>query len=194
VVPEHFKKSLMKGTEIPKDLFKACSGPIVGFWGALSSWIDFSLIEFALDSRPNYNFVFLGTFTTAIPKLPVSKNAFYLGPKDYESLPDYARWFDAAIIPFRIKPVTLAADPVKVYEYMASGLPVVSTYLPQLEGIADIKLSRSPEEFVSNLDWAVYCGKKPELIETRLEFARQNTWEMRARTVAEIIKEVVLNG
>ncbi len=189
---EHFAKSVTRSSQPPADIVKACSKPIVGFWGALSSWIDFALIEFIADIRSNYNFVFLGTFTTNVPRVPIKSNIFYLGPKDYEILPLYAQWFDVAIIPFQIKAVTLAANPIKAYEYIASGLPVVSTYLPQLEGLADIKLAITPEDFVSYLDWAVYNGKNQENIKLRMETAKQNTWEMRAVCIAEKIKEIIL--
>jgi glycosyltransferase involved in cell wall biosynthesis len=147
----------------------------------------------ALDLKEEYiMWLTHGPYTDLLPKFNLKMVVSDFGDATVDEFSQFAKYDDKKLKAADV--VLAAADPVKVYEYMASGLPVVSTYLPQLEGIADIKLSRSPEEFVSNLDWAVYCGKKLELIETRLEFARQNTWEMRARTVAEIIKEVVLNG
>ncbi|AYO29275.1 glycosyltransferase [Biomaibacter acetigenes] len=187
---EHFNRSLSKG-RIPQDLAKLMTKPIIGFWGVLAPWLDFPLIRTAADMRPNYNFVFLGAASAPVVNLPQGKNIFYLGPRNKEVLPDYARWFDTAIIPFEVKPVTLAADPLKAYEYLACGLPVVSTYLPQLEGMADVMLSRTPEEFISNLDRAVFSGKNPEAIESRIAFARRNSWGMRAAQVAKIIDDTL---
>lgn len=188
VDPIHFSKATAARCEIPREIETiGLNKPIIGFWGALSPWLDLALIADLAALRPNYNFVLIGGCNIDSTLLPQADNLHYLGPLDYELLSQYAFFLAAAIIPFQIKPVTLAADPIKAYEYLACGLPVVSTHLPHLQGVADIRLSLTSRDFVHNLDWAVFQGKTPKSISARLDYAQQNTWESRARSVAEII-------
>ncbi len=187
---ELFQKSLPKKGRLPGGLSEiGLNRPIIGFWGALSSWIDFALLSYAADLRQDFNFVLVGGCNMAVSLLPRRKNIHYLGPRDYETLPAYARCFDAAILPFQVKPVTLAADPIKVYEYLACGLPVVSSNLPQLQGVADVKPAGDYEEFVRFLDWAVYDGRSEDQIRMRLDYASRNTWQKRAGTLAGVLRE-----
>lgn len=186
--PMHFLTATAEKCRIPREIETiGLNKPIIGFWGALSPWLDLALIADVAALRPNYNFVLIGGCNIDSTLLPRADNLHYLGPLDYELLPQYAFFFSAAIIPFQVKPVTLAADPIKAYEYLACGLPVVSTHLPHLQRVSDIRLSRTPRDFVHNLDWAVYQGKTAESIQTRLDYAAQNTWENRAQSVAEIL-------
>lgn len=195
VNPEHFSRSRLEGSIVAEDLARVgLWKPIIGFWGALSPWIDLTLLALAADLRRNFNFVLIGGSNMDISLLPHRENIHYLGPRDYELLPVYARHFDAAIVPFQVKPVTLASDPIKVYEYLTCGLPVISTYLPQLEGTADVKLAHNPNEFVNYLDWAVYSGKEYSAMQNRLSYAADNTWESRAWAVSEILKEALISG
>lgn len=188
---EHFATDLTISPQPPVDLIEACSKPVIGFWGSSFSWIDFDLINYVASIRNNYNFVFLGPPVTDFPHVPIKPNIYCLGPKVYEILPFYAKWFDVAIIPFPLKSVPFAANPVKAYEYFACGLPVVSSFLPELKGLADIKLARTPEEFVSFLDWAVYNGKTEDMIKLRIKTAKLNSWKMRAVFIAKRIRELV---
>jgi glycosyltransferase involved in cell wall biosynthesis len=195
VDPVHFQKSSIAGANIPEGIARiGLNRPIIGFWGALSPWLDLSLLSCIADFRQGYNFVLIGGCNLDSSLLPQRDNIHYLGSLDYEILPVYARYFDAAIIPFQIKPVTLAADPIKVYEYLASGLPTVSTDLPQLRGIADIKLSKNPQEFVKNLDWAVFHGKDHKSIQERLAYASLNSWKSRAGILKEILNDYIEYG
>ena len=195
VDPIHFSQNSAFSINIPERIVRiGLNKPIIGFWGALSPWLDLSLLSYLADFRPGYNFVLIGGSNMDSSLLPQRDNIHYLGPLDYEVLPVYGHYFDAAIVPFQVKPVTLAADPIKVYEYLACGLPVVSADLPQLRGIADIKLSKNPQEFTANLDWAVYHGRDVKAVQARLAYAKLNSWKNRAIVLGEIINDYFEHG
>ncbi|PQP33882.1 glycosyltransferase family 1 protein, partial [Desulfobacteraceae bacterium SEEP-SAG9] len=107
-------------------------GPLIGFFGLLNSWIDFDLIYNIALEHPEWNLILIGPSQLSIDILPKRKNIHYLGPIDYEELPNYARCFDVALIPFKINELTVSVNPLKLMEYFSLGLPVVSTPLPEV--------------------------------------------------------------
>jgi GT2 family glycosyltransferase len=99
--------------------------------------------------------------------------------------------FDVALIPFKITPLTESTNPVKFYEYLSAGKPVVSVALPELVAVADDRLVRfgaNAGDFVHQIELAL-TETAPELVQARQEFARQNTWEERYTRIAGAIKE-----
>lgn len=164
------------------------TAPVIGFWGAVASWIDYGLILYLAKERPQYRFVFAGEISCRGPELLGRlPNVLWLGNQDYESLPAFARQFDAAILPFQVRKVTEAANPVKLYEYLAAGLPVISTELPEVAAFeeAGVRIGRSPAQFLRHLDEALVADRTPEQIEARQSIARRESWGERARTAAE---------
>src|SRR5204862_4238512 len=103
-------------------------------------------------------------------------NVHLLGEQPYERIPGYLYHFDACLIPFRVNTTTVATDPVKLYEYLSAGKPVVATMMPELEPYAElIYRAGSPEEFLARLDAAV--GERDEaLVERRVALAGGHTW------------------
>lgn len=166
---------------------------LIGFWGAITTWVDLDLMVRVAVRRPNWHFLFIGYIGVDPGLLPRLSNITFIGDRDWLSLPFYARWFDAAIIPFEVREVTRKACPVKAYEYLAAGLPVVSTELPEVEGLGDIRVARQGKnlvaDFIGALEWAVDEGKKPEAVRARLDAVRSETWGERARVVADLIRK-----
>lgn len=156
------------------------AGPVIGYFGAIAEWFDSELVEFAARQRPGYRFVLIGdTYGADVRALMRMGNVDVLGERPYEELPEYLRDFDACMIPFRQgHRLARAASPVKLYEYMAGAKPVVSTRLPELEGLGSgCLVSGTREEFVENIDAALAMpdGERAGLA----EFARANTWDAR---------------
>lgn len=154
-------------------------GPVVGYFGAIAEWFDVELVEFAARQRPGIRFVLIGdTYGADVRSLMRAGNVSVLGERPYEELPEYLRDFDACIIPFRQDhKLARAASPIKLYEYMAGSKPVVSTRLPELEGVDGCLASATGEEFVKNIDAALSmpAEKRAELA----RFARANSWDER---------------
>lgn len=151
--------------------------PIVGYYGAIADWFDVELMTHVARERPQYQFVLLGGVfgvdTTALAALP---NVLLAGRQPYATMPEYAYHFDAAIIPFKVNAITRATDPVKLYEYLCAGKPVVSVALDELLPYRDlVYLAGSPDEFVEQLDRAV-AERDPELTARRRRFAAENDW------------------
>lgn len=175
-------------SETPDEL-KSMKGPVIGYIGAIAEWFDAKLVcELALRNR-HWNFVFVGdTFycdTSEIGKLP---NVHLLGEKPYVELPKYLHAFDVCIIPFVLNKLTIATNPVKVYEYLAAGKPVVSTDLPELGPMSDVvRLADGPAKFELAIREAFKEKSNPESVAKRREYAAANTWIERYRAFNSLI-------
>jgi GT2 family glycosyltransferase/glycosyltransferase involved in cell wall biosynthesis len=168
----------------PNRLLAGVKHPVVGYYGAIADWFDIDLVAYAARKRPDYTFVLLGGVfgvdTTELRSLP---NVKLLGQQPYKTMPQYLYHFDACIIPFKINSITKATDPVKVYEYLSAGKPVVATDLAELFQIRDyLYIAESRDDFVYKLDLAV-GERDSELAERRRSFARRNTWEERYKEI-----------
>ena len=154
--------------------------PIIGYYGAIAEWFDSDLVEFLAQERPHWSFVFIGhTFGSDICKLKKYGNVHFLGEKPYADLPKYLYHFDVCVIPFRITPLIKATHPVKFYEYVASGKPVVTTRIPELLQFATLcYIAEGKKDFLLKLE-AALKEEDEELRRKRIEFARRNTWDAR---------------
>ena len=138
LVPNGFDEKLFDGREkaTPVDL-SDISHPIVGFVGVLFAFLDYDLLFKCADSLPNVSFVFVGPVEKSgragVELLKSLANTYFLGAKARQAIPAYVTNFDVCINPFKVDNVSRAVSPLKVYEYLACGKPVVST---PMEGLA----------------------------------------------------------
>ncbi len=161
--------------------------PIIGYFGAIATWVDLALLDRAAAQLPEYNFVMLGPRYNVF-ELPQRPNLHWLGFKDYEKLPAYAQSFDVGLIPFKLSDMTESVNPIKMWEYMASGMPVVTTALPEAYKIRELLYySENEEEFIENIKKAL-DENNPSRREARMEVARQNSWSARAAEIIDIIE------
>ena len=188
----HFKKALKDTTKIPEDLKKIPS-PIVGFWGAVTGYkIDLKLIAFAADKLPEVSFVLIGPLGTGDPNTDISllegkENIHLLGPREYKKLPEYLKGFDICFIPFKLNETTQNVFPMKFFEYLSAGKPVVSTNLPSLRDYrAYCYLAKSNEEFVQKIRKALE-ENKPDIKKQRIRLAKKNSWEKNLVKLSEVI-------
>lgn len=180
----HFAASVSVAPELA-----VVEGPVIGYYGAISDWFDVKLVEALAKRRTDWTFVLIGhTFgcdTSAIEQLP---NVLLLGEKPYEQLPSYLHRFDAAIIPFLQNDLTRATNPVKLYEYLSAGKPVISTYLPELENVAAglTSIADTPEAFEHAIDQALQ-EDDAEKAEIRQAYALTQTWTDRYQELHQTI-------
>ncbi|MFK0276250.1 UDP-galactopyranose mutase [Ensifer sp. NPDC090286] len=107
---------------------RAITRPILGFCGVIDERLDRALVEAVADQRPSWSIVFVGPVAkVAMEDLPRRPNIHYLGQKDYLDLPSYFSGWDVALMPFANNDATRFISPTKTPEYLAAGLPVVST-------------------------------------------------------------------
>ena len=159
--------------KIPPDL-ENIPGPRVIYAGAIDEWFDTGLLIYLSDKLKHLSFVIIGSPNIDVSGLKVRQNVFFLGRKKYNTIPSYLYNSDAGIIPFDVKhPVVDSVNPIKLYEYMACGLPVVSVRWKELEYIdSPAYLVKEKDEFAA----ALLSALKDKNKEKYIEFARRNSW------------------
>ncbi len=134
--------------------------PRVGFYGVLDERLDTALLAAVADLRPGVQFVLIGPTVKIDPaSLPARANLHYLGAKDYAALPGYVANWGAAAMPFAINEATRFISPTKTPEFLAAGLPVVSTpvadVVRQWGGRPGVQVAGTPEAFAGCIDRAL---------------------------------------
>jgi GT2 family glycosyltransferase/glycosyltransferase involved in cell wall biosynthesis len=172
----------------PRDQQNEIPKPVVGYYGAIANWFDVELLTAVAESRPQYSFVLIGqVHQIDVSRLQNLSNVYFLGEKSYREIPSYLANFDTALIPFRVNELTRAVDPVKLYEYLSQGKPVVATRMAELEQAAElIQIADNAEDFARKLDVAM-GDKDPARRAKRIEFARANTWAARVAEIDRVI-------
>ena len=159
--------------------------PVVGYFGHLSdAWFDWdSFIQIA-ENCSHYQFEVIGH--SAPQGLMLPANIQLLGPKPWHELHHYAARWKVAIIPFRMGRLADGVDPIKIYEYLSFGLPVVSFRMPQIADYPYTVTVDSVHAFCTALDAA--CKKQVDVSRIQ-EFIKNNTWERRAQQLIEMVME-----
>lgn len=187
----HFHLKRNQNT-IPSDLQRILvkGNPVIGYFGALATWFDYELISVLAKNRPQYEIVLIGwdyDGTVNDQDFDRYPNIHYLGAKKYSVLPQYAIWFDVATIPFKINEITKSTSPVKLFEYMALGNPIVTTEMPECMKYQSVFIGRSQEDFIQKIDLALEYRQKEEYRELLDKEARENTWASRAAVIDRIL-------
>ena len=168
--------------------------PIIGYYGALASWFDYEMIKYLAKNRPNYNIVLLGikyddSFDRA--NLEQYNNIYFLGSKDYNILPNYACKFDICTIPFLINDITQSTSPLKLFEYMALGKPIVTTAMNECKKYKSVMIANNKEEFIKLVDKALSISKKhnEDYYTLLKKEALENTWKEKAEIIINLLKK-----
>ena len=184
-----FSRAFDPATRIPADM-EGIAGPVIGFFGLIADWIDLPLIRHLALARPSWSIVLVGKTTTELGPITGLPNVHLLGQKPYDLLPGYCKAFDVAIIPFQINELTIRANPLKLREYLAAGLPVVSTDLPEIRKYQHlVRIANGPEAFFREVELSL--GERDvSLRQRRLESMKSESWEERVRELSSIITSV----
>ena len=163
--------------------------PTVGYWGATAEWTDIELLTQAAAQLPEVDFVLIGEViridVSALAALP---NVRMIGEVPYRDLPAYLHAFDVCLLPYRICEYALASDPMKVWEYLSAGKPVVAVRFPEIERLADlITLTSTPAEFIHGIRRGLR-ERDPDLRARRIAYARENTWQKRAGELRRVVE------
>ena len=119
--------------------------PVIGFFGAISPWVDLDLIAGIAQSRPSWSIVLIGPADVDVERLRALPNVHLLGKVPYSDLPRFAGGFDVGLIPFVINELTVSVNPLKLLEYFACGLPVVSADMPEVRRFRRPSRSRATQ-------------------------------------------------
>jgi glycosyltransferase involved in cell wall biosynthesis len=171
---------------------KSIPHPRIGFAGNLTGYkVDYALLDSLIRSRPQWSFVFMGTMgagdpSNQIPAFLSYPNVHRLGEKPFEKIPAFLQSWDAGIIPYRHSATTDAVFPLKLFEYLAAGLPVVSTPLPSLNQYREFCfLASDVASFQSALDRAVKNPGQDAV--QRKAYAGKNSWESRLEQISDFL-------
>jgi glycosyltransferase involved in cell wall biosynthesis len=177
--------------ERPVDEYLNISSPRIGFFGLLNSWLDLELVWKVAQRRQDWSFVFLGPSQLPENDLPKSNNIHYWGAVEYEKLPTYASLFDCALIPFKINKLTVAVNPLKLMEYLALGLPVISTPLPEVrKHEKHVYIAADPVSFENAIHKALAENNKIKELE-RKKIAQNHSWNAHSTKLRCWIEEAL---
>jgi GT2 family glycosyltransferase/glycosyltransferase involved in cell wall biosynthesis len=165
--------------------------PVIGYYGAIADWFDSDLVADLAERRREWDFVLVGdTFTADVERLRTLPNVRFVGEKPYSEIPQWLRGFDVAILPFKRIPLTEATNPVKAYEILAAGKPLVSVPLPEIVLLGPlVRLASNAAEFDFQIASALETSDWRSVTERR-SFARENTWELRWATLSPRVSSV----
>lgn len=188
----HSQKALNPNLAVA-DILSGIKKPVIGYFGNIERRMDYKLLDELLAQNPEKSFAFIGPVDIDYVEMPVFKepNAFVKGAVPYEQMPAVLKGFDVAIIPFKKDDVSNSIFPLKLFEYLGSGKPVVSTdFNPDLQEFTGdtVAYCATPAAFTAAIDTAL--KDTPLLQQKRLDVAAENTWEHR---ILEIKKLLALN-
>jgi GT2 family glycosyltransferase/glycosyltransferase involved in cell wall biosynthesis len=169
----------------PNDLLAGTPHPIIGYFGAIAEWFDVDLVAAVARDRPDYQFVLIGHVSVDVRALNALPNVTLLGERPHSAIPHFLHHFDVCLIPFRITPLTQATDPVKLYEYLSGGKPVVSVPLPELDSCREqVFVAADGRSFAAAIDRAL-VEHTPERADERRAFAARNSWSARFEAIED---------
>ena len=191
---ELFDRASDGAMPVPVDMV-AIRGPRIGFAGDITERVDLSLIRSLAEARPDWSIVMVGNVagdreflrSADLRKCKDLPNVHFLGFKEFGSLPSYIKQFDVCMLAHSTTEAMRYGHPYKTLQYLATGKPVVSTNIPDAHYYADvIKIARDREQFLVLVEESLR-DNGARSVEKRLEFARRNTWDVRAKETYDIL-------
>lgn len=189
----HFARALDLATPIPDDV-RLLPRPIFGFYGLVAEWVDLKAIARVAEAYPHGSVVVVGEHNNAdaddIVRLHNIPNVHLLGRRPYAALPGYCKAFDVALLPFVKNALTENANPLKLREYLAAGLPVVSTDLPEAVAVAErgVFLADGADAFVTRVGEALQAGAGPN--RARSDAMALESWDHKVAAIENHLLEL----
>ncbi|MEZ9047736.1 MULTISPECIES: glycosyltransferase [Vibrio] len=152
--------------------------PIAGFYGSLSKWLDYEMIDHVANAMPEWDFVFIGPNELDTLMLPKLSNVHYLGPRPHHTLPSYSQHWDVSLLPFVDNEQIRACSPLKLMEYLAAGTPIITTPFPALVPYqGHVTTVGSANQMIWALDHARELSNSP------ISVVEQESWQNRGNFV-----------
>ena len=164
----------------------------LGYYGALASWFDYTLIASAADARPDWLFLLVGMDydgTLAKSGLAARANVLWVPAQPYGRLPGYLRLFDLALIPFVLNDITRSTSPVKLFEYMAAEKPILCSAMPECLRYESVAVYSDLSDFLSKAEGLLARRDDPALRSALRRDALENTWAARADEILAALED-----
>ncbi len=164
---------------------------IVCYYGSLATWFDYDLIKEAANAHKDYAFVLIGikyddTFDKS--KIEKVKNVFYLGKIPYNELINITKDVDLLTIPFVINEITESTSPVKLFEYMATKKPILTTDMKECRKYKSVLIGKDHADYIKKIDEAIKLNGDNEYHELEMKEAKENTWDSKANTIIDLLE------
>jgi len=176
----------------PKDVARL-PGSKIGYSGLIAAKLNFKLLHDMATTHPEWYIILLGAIddrhcSEDLNLLKKMGNIYFIKQKKISKVPYYIKALDVCIAPYKINKHSQNISPLKLYDYMASGKPIVSTNFPAAQMFKNvIQIANSESEFISHVETALHEDDK-DLVKKRRYIASQNTWDDRVRQISLLIR------
>ena len=178
-------------TKLLPEFEKLLNKPVIGYYGCIfKEWFDFETLGYAIKNNPHLNFVIIGPHVKFdIEHFKKYTNFLCLDKMQFDELLKYSKHFSVAIIPFLLNEITKSTSPVKMFEYMAQGLPIVTTAMDECKNYKSCLIANNKEEFSRLINEALKLKNNEEYQMILKKESAENSWE----SVYKILNEALLN-
>ena len=189
---EAYDRALQSDGPLPSDIARL-PGPVIGYSGLISARLDLGLLQHIASSHPDWSVALMGVVkdnhcAVELRRLKKMRNVYFLGTKEVDHIPCYLKAFDICLVPYRLSEETQNADPLKLYEYMAVGKPIVTTSFPAAQQFQHIvRIADSKDEFIRHIEDALSATDELLFLKSR-QIAAENTWEDRLAQLSWLIE------
>lgn len=165
--------------------------PTAGFYGSISEWLDYDLLEKTISLLPDWNFIFIGNISEKSARLSARlsayKNTYFFGARPHYQLPSYSQHWTASLLPFLNNAQINSCNPLKLMEYLAAGRPVISTPFPALQHHQPfVNVVKTAQETVSALENVRYQYRNLN----QQMAVKPHTWQARAHKLEQWLDEL----
>jgi len=180
---DHFNR-VLGDLDKPAD-FPDTKKIVIGYYGSHASWVDFELISKIANYRPDrYTVVMIGRDNVYNLKID-DNNIYWIDHKSYDILPNYLKYFDICMIPFKLTEMIKGCDPIKFYEYLAAGKPIITTKMDPIVKYENVCHFINHNNYGKIIDSIKIKNK----IEDRLQVAKNNSWDIKAKYIIDNLFE-----
>ena len=163
---------------------------LICYYGALANWFDYDLLKKCAKKYPNYGFILIGIDydkTLEKAKLDKYENIIYLGKVEYKKLINYTKNCDLLTIPFLINHITESTSPVKLFEYMATQKPILTTAMPECKKYESVIIGENHDDYVKKIESTLKLINDTEYLKLEMEEAKMNTWASKANDILDLV-------
>jgi glycosyltransferase involved in cell wall biosynthesis len=190
----HFARALtISVDQLPADI-KDAKRPVIGFYGELNDWIDTRMLAELARTRPQWTLALIGRIAVEagdISYLLDLPNVRWLGQKKFGELPGYCAAFDVALIPMKMNELTKSVNPLKLREYLAAGVPVISAPLPEVLSYGDaVAFAQTAPEYVAAIERSLEVGKGQAAAKLSQRVAGES-WDSKVAEIEQLIEEAL---